>query len=127
MTTQHSTQNLAPYITAMAPATTANIPPETRLTMPALVVGTGADELEAEALEEGSLLVEVAEELVLVLVLVLLVEVEVVMVVMVLDMLSEVVVGAAEVEVMAADEELGAALEDEAAVAPLMTKWGRKL
>lgn len=101
--------------------------------MPALVVGTAAVELGAEeALEEGSELVAAAEELLSVLVLVLLVEVEVevevVMVVMVMDMLSEVlVVGSAEVEVIAAEEELGAALEEEAAVAPATVKRGRKL
>jgi hypothetical protein len=128
--TAHSTESCRLYITAMAPATMANIPPETRLAMPALVVGT-ADELGADELDEESVLVAVVEESLSVLVLVLLVEVEVEVVMVVMVMLSDmlmlvVVVGSVEVEVIAAEEVLGAALE-EAAVAPSMVKRGRKL
>lgn len=105
----------------------ASIPPETRLTRPALVVGMAALELGAtDALIEDSVLVGMAAELLpvlavallLLLVEVVMVLVEVVMVV-ILVMLSEellMVVCSAEVEVddIAADEVLGPALEEEA-------------
>lgn len=112
----------------MAPATMANMPPETRLARPALVVGMAALELgAADALVEDSVLVGVAEELLLLLIEGGMVLVEVVMVV-ILVMLSEELftlvlagaeVGAITVEVGAmAEDVLEPALEEATGVAP---------
>lgn len=114
------------YITAMAPATSASIPPETRLATPALPEGTGADEEEApEGLDEDSaveeLLLPVAVAMVVMPVIVVM-PVAVVMSVMVMLVVvdSEEVVGIA--------VELGAALDEEAAaLRPAMVKCGVKL
>jgi hypothetical protein len=126
------------YSMAMAPATTARRPPETRLATPALVVGTAdwvAEELAALELalvEEAVLELELSVVLAEVLAEVLAAELEVAMVVWELVEAeleeSEVVVGVAELvdsdEVL---EVLLAVAEETETVEPSTVKRGRKL
>lgn len=128
--------NLLFYITAIAPATMASIPPETRLTRPALVVGTADWEAEAEllALVEVEVLVEVSDDVlaVLAVLVVLVAVVAVVMVVIVVmvacdEVLVLVELGSAEVLVVAGAEEVAMGDAEAEAVAPATVKRGRKL
>lgn len=108
----------------------ASIPPETRLTRPALVVGTAVWEAEAEllALVEVELLVEVSDdELPVLVVLVAVVMVVIVAMVASDEVLVLVVLGSDEVLVVAAAEEVALADAEAEAVAPATVNWGRKL